>query len=81
MRTRPRAGQGVHAAVATLWAKGEGIRERIPAMLGRLACWMGKGIPGCNTGDRSRAARTQTCRPRCDQHTMPLCARPLQRAR
>ena len=39
--------------MATLWANGEGIRERIPAMLGRLACWMGKGISGCNTGDRS----------------------------
>jgi hypothetical protein len=28
---------GLHAAVATLWANGEGIRERIPAMPGRLA--------------------------------------------
>ena len=32
--TRPRAGRRLHAAAATLWAKGEGIRERIPAMLG-----------------------------------------------
>ena len=74
-------GAGLHVAVATLWAKGEGIRERIPAMLGWLACWTGKGISGCNTGDRSRAARTQTCRPRCDQHTVLLCAQPPQRAR
>jgi hypothetical protein len=72
-RTRPRAGRtGLHVAVATLWAKGEGIRERILAMLGRLACWTGKGISGCNTGDRSRAAPSHA--------NMPSTVRPAHRA-